>query len=64
MSFEDVIAEVQSFGEGERRRLMAMLVALQDKKDSSHAERLAAKIDDQVSKKWITLDDAEQKLGL
>lgn len=64
MSFEDVMAEVQTLGEGERRRLMAMLVAMQDKDDSSHAERLAAKIDDQNPENWISLEDAEKKLGL
>ena len=64
MSFEALTAEVKTLSADARRKLMAFMVALQDEGREGYAAKLAAKIDDQSSERWLTPDQCEQKLGL
>jgi hypothetical protein len=46
MSFDTLLKEVESLAESERRKLLAFMVALEDRGSSDYAEKLAGKIDD------------------
>ena len=61
MSFETLKEQVDSLADGERRRLMAYLVALEDAKIQNHAARMAEKIDDNTPGRWFTLEDIEKR---
>ncbi|MCO5052515.1 MAG: hypothetical protein M9920_09445 [Verrucomicrobiae bacterium] len=64
MSFEVLKNEVLALPAEARRKLMAFMVALQDEGREGYAAKLAAKIDDQSSERWLTPEQCEQKLGL
>jgi hypothetical protein len=64
MSFEALLNEVQTLPADARRKLMAFMVALQDKDREGYAAKLAAKIDDKSPDRWLTAEQCEQKLGL
>lgn len=64
MSFETLTAEVKALSTDARRKLMAFLVALQDEGREGYAAKLASKINDKSSDRWLTPEQCEQKLGL
>lgn len=64
MSFETLKHEVELLPLAARRKLMAFLVALEDQNHAGYAAKLAGKIDDKSSDRWLTLEDCERKLGL
>ncbi len=64
MSFDTLLKEVQSLAEPERRKLLAFMVALDDRGSSDYAEKLAMKIDDATPGRWLTLEQCAQELGL
>jgi hypothetical protein len=64
MSFESLATEVKALPADARRKLMAFMVALQDESREGYAAKLAAKIDDKASDRWLTPEQCEQKLGL
>jgi hypothetical protein len=64
MSFDTLKLEVESLPAAARRKLMAFMVALEDQGRAGYAAKLAQKIDDQSSDRWLTLAECEQKLGL
>ncbi|MSU22793.1 MAG: hypothetical protein EXS32_03105 [Opitutus sp.] len=43
--------------------LLAYLLALQDGPDDAYRATMARKIDEQDSKRWITLDELDQRLA-
>jgi len=55
---------VESLGEDERRKLLAFMVALEDRADPDYPERLSRKIDDNSPDRWLTPDQCERRLGL
>lgn len=64
MSFDTLTMEVQSLPADARRKLIAFMVALEDKSRAGYAAKLAVKIDDQSPDRWLTADECERKLGL
>jgi len=64
MSFDMLLKEVASLGEGERRRLLALMVAMDDRASAGYAEMLARKIDDQTPGRWLTPEECARELGL
>lgn len=64
MSFEALATEVKALPADARRKLMAIMVALQDESREGYATQLATKIDDKSSERWLTPEQCEQKLGL
>jgi hypothetical protein len=64
MSFETLLREVKLLGEAERRKLLALMVAMEDRVSSGYAEMLARKIDDKTQGRWFTPEECERELGL
>lgn len=64
MSFDTLKTEVESLPAAARRKLMAYMVALEDKNREGYAAKLAQKIDDQSPGRWLTPEECEQKLHL
>ena len=64
MSFEALKEKIDLLPDGDRRRLLAYLVALEDAKTAGHAERLGKKIEDETPGRWLTMNDLDRKLGL
>ncbi len=64
MNLEALTEEIKTLNGAARRRLMALLVSLDDADRDGHAARMAGKVDDKNPENWISLEDAEQKLGL
>jgi hypothetical protein len=64
MTFESLATAVKALPADARRKLMAFMVALQDESREGYAAKLATKIDDKSSERWLTPEQCEQKLGL
>ena len=64
MSFETLKMEVQALPAEARRKLMAFMITLLDESREGYAEKLAAKIDDKSSDRWLSAKECERKLGL
>jgi hypothetical protein len=64
MSFDALLKEVKSLNDVDRRRLLAFMVAMEDRSRTGYAEKLAEKLDDPSPKRWLTLEDCERELGL
>ena len=63
MSIGDIKQELQRLQPEERRHLLAFLISLEGGVDARLRAELTKKIDDQDSKKWITLEEAKERLG-
>lgn len=64
MSLDVLINEVRALPADARRKLMALLVSLQDEGRDGYASKLAQKIDDQSPDRWLTAEECEKRLGL
>jgi hypothetical protein len=64
MSFDALTQEIESLASDERRRLLAFLVALEDRSRPDYGQELARRIDDRAPERWLTIEQAEQALGL
>jgi hypothetical protein len=64
MSIEVLQTEVSALSSEQRRKLMAFMVALEDRSRSDYAVELAQKIDDPSPDRWLTVEQCERKLGL
>ena len=64
MSFDAIKTEVQSLTAEERRKLLAFMVGMEDTARTDYPAQLARKIDDASPQRWLTPDQAEQRLGL
>jgi hypothetical protein len=64
MSVEELEREVEGLDDTERRRLMAHLVALEDRKHAEYLAMLARRLDDKDPSHWLTLEELEKRLGL
>lgn len=64
MSFEALKEQVDSLPDGERRRLLAYLVSVEDAKTTGYAERLSQKVEDKTPGRWLTIEELDKKLGL
>ena len=63
MSLEAIQSEVSTWTPEMLRRLQGYLVSLMHQKDGT-IERLAAKLDDPDATRWVSLEEAERRLGL
>jgi hypothetical protein len=64
MSVEELERELSGLEADERHRIMAYLVAIEDRKDAEYKRQMARKIDDKDPSHWITLEELEKRLGL
>jgi len=64
MSIELLQSEVSALPADMRRKLMAFMVALEDKSRPGYATDLARKIDDKSPGNWLTPEQCEHELGL
>jgi hypothetical protein len=64
MSFEALTREVSAWPDEQVRRFQAFLVTLRHQREQGTLEKLAAKLDDPDPARWVSLDEAEKRLGL
>ncbi|HSY42270.1 MAG TPA: hypothetical protein VK811_00060 [Candidatus Acidoferrum sp.] len=64
MSIEVLQSEVTALSPEQRRKLMAFMVALEDRSRPDYAAALARKIDDKSPGNWLTPEQCERELGL
>ena len=64
MSFDTLKKEVELLADGERRKLLAFMVTLEDRGRQGYREELARRIDDRSPGRWSTIEEAERELGL
>lgn len=64
MSFEALTREVAAWPDERIRRVQAFLVTLRHQREQGTLENFAAKLDDPDPSRWISLEDAEKRLGL
>ncbi len=64
MSIETLRQELEGLPPAERSKIMAFLVALQDRNDAAYRAELARKIDDDTPGRWLKIEEAERRFGL
>lgn len=64
MSFDALTREVAAWPDDQVRRFQAFLVTLRHQREQGTLKKLAAKLDDPDPSRWISLEDAEKRLGL
>jgi hypothetical protein len=64
MSFEALTREVAAWPDEQVRRFQAFLVTLRHQREQGTLEKLGAKLDDPDPSRWVTLEEAEGRLGL
>jgi hypothetical protein len=63
MSLKELQEEASALDAGSRRRLMAFLVALEDRGDEAYRRELSSRIEDKSPENWISLDKARTRLA-
>lgn len=63
MSIAAIKSEIASLPLEERRDLIGYIVSLNRKDNEAFMRKLAEKIDDKSSERWVTLEEAERRLG-
>lgn len=63
MSIDVLKQELSALDADAQRQLTAFLVSLQDARNHTYRKKLAEKID-QPASKFVTLEDADRRLGL
>ena len=64
MSIEALQSELRALPAGERRKLMAFMVVLEDQSRADYATKLAQRIDDRSPDHWLTPEQCERELKL
>ena len=64
MSIEALQSEVSALSSEQRRKLMAYMVALEDRNRPGYAKELARRINDKSPDHWLTPEQCERELGL
>jgi hypothetical protein len=64
MTIEALKQELAGLPGNERSKIMAFLVALQDRDDAASRAELARKIDDGTPEHWLKVDEANRRFGL
>lgn len=64
MSFEAIQKEVAQWPDAQVRQFQAYLVTLRHQRDSKAMDELSAKLDDTDPSRWVSLEEAEKRLGL
>jgi hypothetical protein len=63
MSIEEIQSKISALSSDERRKLMAFMVALEDRNWPDYATELARRIDDKPPDCWLTSKQCERELG-
>lgn len=63
MSIAVIKEEIAHMSPEERRHLAAYIVSLNSNLDPEFRRELARKIDDKSPERWVTLEEAERRLG-
>ena len=63
MTLETLQNEIIEWPQSDLQRLQGFLVALRHRREGT-ATRMAAKLDDTNPERWVTLAEAEERLGL
>ncbi|MDB6006396.1 MAG: hypothetical protein JWR15_3383 [Prosthecobacter sp.] len=61
MSLETIMQEARKLGEEERRRLAAFLTTLRGPGESSFAEEMVRRIDDNTPGHWVTPEELNKR---
>lgn len=56
-------SELQALESKDRRRMIAFLLALEERDNQVYRQELARRIDDQDATHWITLDELDRRLA-
>lgn len=64
MSIEALHAEVRALSSEQRRKLMALMVALEDQNRPDYAAEMARRMDAPWPDRWLTSEQCERQLGL
>ena len=64
MSIETLRNELAALPLAERSRMMAFLVALQDRDDAAYRAELARRIDDDSSGQWLKVEELDRRFGI
>jgi hypothetical protein len=64
MSIDALKSELRALPSGDRRKIMAFMVVLDDEGRADYAARLAEKIDDHSPHRWLSSEQCERELGL
>ena len=57
-------SELEALESKDRRRMIAFLLALEEKNNQAYRQELARRIDDKNPDHWATMDDLDRRLGL
>lgn len=63
MSIAAIKSQIASLPLEERRDLIGYIVSLNRKDNEAFMRKLAEKIDDKSPQRWVTLEEAERRLG-
>ena len=64
MSIAALKTEIASLPVEERRELIGYIVSLNRKNNDEFMRKLAEKMDDKSPERWVTIDEAERRLGV
>ena len=64
MSIETIEREIESWDESQLTRLVNRAVAIRSKFRKDFIAELSAKLDDPDPSRWVSLDEAERRLGI
>ena len=64
MSVDELMREIASLGQEDRRKIAAYLVTLEDANRPGYKEELARRADEKDPAKWLSLEELDQRLGL
>jgi adenosyl cobinamide kinase/adenosyl cobinamide phosphate guanylyltransferase len=63
MSLQQLKEQVDHLALSEQKELIAYMLATQLNKDSELAERITQKLDDKDPKRWITLEELQERFA-
>ena len=64
MSIAALKSEIASLPVEERRELIGYIVSLNRRNNEEFMRKLADKIDDKSPERWVTIEEAERRLGV
>ena len=64
MNFEALKQELAKLSEKDRGKIMAFLVALDERDDAEYRAEITRRIDDKDPAHWMTLEELERRLSI
>lgn len=62
MSLETLKREAAALDDGARRELCAFLISLREEKWAAHLRKLAPRLDDPGTVRWLTIEELKERL--